>query len=82
LETSSEVNFGCCLAVGDPVVSGNSNRPYSCGIPVVVAQKSTEPQPTLHLTLTIRTEVRLDDLVPQSLVVPLAVATPAAPTTN
>ena len=47
--------------------------PISCRFPVVVTQQSSKPLAALHLTLPIRTEVRLVDRVPPSLVAPLPV---------
>ncbi|MFT4547512.1 MAG: hypothetical protein ACI9UA_004276 [Pseudoalteromonas tetraodonis] len=45
----------------------------SCRIPVVVAEQSPKLFAALHLTLTARSEVRLDDPVLQPLVVALPV---------
>ena len=56
-----------------PVVSENSNRPYSCGIPVVIAEQSTQPLVAAHLPFSRIFKVRFDELILQPLVVPLPV---------
>ena len=58
-------------------MSGNSNRSYSCGIPIVVAQNSTEALPAPDIANSPPNfGARLDDPVPQALVVALPLVEP------
>ena len=55
-----------------PVVSGNSNRQYSCRFSVIVAEQSPKALAASDLPFA-RREFRFDDFVIQPVVVPLVV---------